>query len=384
MNPASTEDDVARGRAAGRGGTYSPAPERVARRDRRPVRPLHQRRVRRAQVAEVLRDDQPRERGDARGRRRGRGEADVDAAVDGGEGRAAQVGAASKPQERAKYLYRIARRIQERARELAIIETMDGGKPIKESRDVDVPLVAQHFFYHAGWCDKLKYAFPGRDAEARRRVRADHPVELPAAHGGVEARSRPRVRQHVRAQARGNDATDGAASRRDLRRDRVAAGRREHRSRRGRLSIKARTRHRPDLERLEPRTLLAADPMISEFQAINTSTIQDDDGDFSDWIELRNPDVEEINLDGWYLTDDATELDKWKLPAVKLTGGQELLVFASGKDRDDPGGTLHTNFRLAGDGEFLGLVKPDGVTIAQDFGDESPARATFLGPTAAR
>ncbi len=64
--------------------------------------------------------------------------------------------------ERGKYLYRIARRIQERARELSIIETMDGGKPIKESRDVDIPLVAQHFFYNAGWADKLPYAFSGR------------------------------------------------------------------------------------------------------------------------------------------------------------------------------------------------------------------------------
>ncbi|MDP1662037.1 MAG: aldehyde dehydrogenase family protein [Phycisphaerales bacterium] len=64
--------------------------------------------------------------------------------------------------ERGKYLYRIARRMQERARELAILETMDGGKPIKESRDVDVPLAAQHFFYHAGWADKLEYAFAGR------------------------------------------------------------------------------------------------------------------------------------------------------------------------------------------------------------------------------
>ncbi|HIB51403.1 MAG TPA: aldehyde dehydrogenase family protein [Phycisphaerales bacterium] len=63
--------------------------------------------------------------------------------------------------ERAKYLYRVARRIQERAREFAILETMDGGKPIKESRDVDIPLAAQHFFYYAGWADKLAYAFPG-------------------------------------------------------------------------------------------------------------------------------------------------------------------------------------------------------------------------------
>jgi len=64
--------------------------------------------------------------------------------------------------ERGKYLYRIARIIQEKSRELAVLETMDGGKPIKESRDVDLPLVAAHFFYYAGWADKLKYAFPGK------------------------------------------------------------------------------------------------------------------------------------------------------------------------------------------------------------------------------
>jgi aldehyde dehydrogenase (NAD+) len=63
--------------------------------------------------------------------------------------------------ERGKYLYRIARLIQERAREFAVIESLDGGKPIRESRDVDVPLVAGHFFYYAGWADKLEYAFPG-------------------------------------------------------------------------------------------------------------------------------------------------------------------------------------------------------------------------------
>jgi aldehyde dehydrogenase (NAD+) len=64
--------------------------------------------------------------------------------------------------ERGKYIYRIARIIQERARELAIIESMDGGKAIRESRDVDVPLAAAHFFYYAGWADKLDYAFPGK------------------------------------------------------------------------------------------------------------------------------------------------------------------------------------------------------------------------------
>jgi acyl-CoA reductase-like NAD-dependent aldehyde dehydrogenase len=64
--------------------------------------------------------------------------------------------------ERAKYLYRIARILQERSREFAVVETMNSGKPIKESRDVDVPLAAAHFFYYAGWADKLEYAFPNR------------------------------------------------------------------------------------------------------------------------------------------------------------------------------------------------------------------------------
>ncbi|MCC6679012.1 MAG: aldehyde dehydrogenase family protein [Phycisphaerales bacterium] len=87
-------------------------------------------------------------------------EADVDAAARAAEA-ALPKWQALRPTERAKYIFRIARRIQERARELAILETMDSGKPIKESRDVDVPLVAAHFFYHAGWADKLEYAFPG-------------------------------------------------------------------------------------------------------------------------------------------------------------------------------------------------------------------------------
>jgi aldehyde dehydrogenase (NAD+) len=67
-----------------------------------------------------------------------------------------------RPADRAKYVFRIARAIQEKSRELAIVESMDGGKPIKESRDVDVPLASSHFFYHAGWADKLDYAFQGR------------------------------------------------------------------------------------------------------------------------------------------------------------------------------------------------------------------------------
>ncbi len=72
--------------------------------------------------------------------------------------------------ERGKYLYRIARLLQDRAREFAVAETLDGGKPIKESRDFDVPMAAAHFFYHAGWADKLEYAFPGARGHAPHGV----------------------------------------------------------------------------------------------------------------------------------------------------------------------------------------------------------------------
>ncbi len=68
--------------------------------------------------------------------------------------------------ERGKYIYRISRMLQERSREFAVIESMDGGKPIRESRDIDIPLAAAHFFYYAGWADKLEYAFPGRQAKS--------------------------------------------------------------------------------------------------------------------------------------------------------------------------------------------------------------------------
>src|SRR5690349_19925359 len=70
------------------------------------------------------------------------------------------------PSERAKYLFRIARILQERAREFAVLESLNGGKPIKESRDVDLPLAAAHFFYYAGWADKLEYSFPNQRPHA--------------------------------------------------------------------------------------------------------------------------------------------------------------------------------------------------------------------------
>jgi aldehyde dehydrogenase (NAD+) len=89
-------------------------------------------------------------------------ERDVDEAVQSARRAYERYWSKTRPSERAKYVFRIARAIQEKARELAIVESMDGGKPIKESRDVDLPLAAAHFFYHAGWADKLDYAFQGR------------------------------------------------------------------------------------------------------------------------------------------------------------------------------------------------------------------------------
>jgi len=93
------------------------------------------------------------------------GSADVDRAVKAAR-RAYGAWKKIKPAERGKYIYRIARILQERAREFALVESMDGGKPIRESRDIDMPLVAAHFFYYAGWADKLEYAFPGKQPES--------------------------------------------------------------------------------------------------------------------------------------------------------------------------------------------------------------------------
>lgn len=90
-------------------------------------------------------------------------EADINAAVKSARRAYEKVWKPMPPSERGKYLFRIARMIQEKSRELAILESMDGGKPIRESRDFDLPLVAAHFFYYAGWADKLSYAFPGRN-----------------------------------------------------------------------------------------------------------------------------------------------------------------------------------------------------------------------------
>ncbi len=93
-------------------------------------------------------------------------ESDVDKAVKAARKAYTEVWSKLSGKERGKYIYRIARIMQERARELAVIETLDAGKVIRESRDVDVPLACNHFFYYAGWADKLEYAFPNRKIES--------------------------------------------------------------------------------------------------------------------------------------------------------------------------------------------------------------------------
>lgn len=93
-------------------------------------------------------------------------EKDVDLAVKAARKAYDSVWSKMAPSERAKYIYRIARLMQERAREFAVIESLDAGKVIRESRDVDIPLACNHFFYYAGWADKLEYAFPNRKVES--------------------------------------------------------------------------------------------------------------------------------------------------------------------------------------------------------------------------
>ena len=121
-----------------------------------------------------------------------------------------------------------------------------------------------------------------------------------------------------------------------------------------------------------------AAPVISEFMASNTTTLADDDGAFSDWIELYNPDPTPVNLNGWFLTDHATDKKKWTLPAVTLAPQAYLVVFASGKDRRDPAKALHTSFSLNADGEYLALVRPDGVTATTEFAPTYPAQKTDI------
>ena len=112
---------------------------------------------------------------------------------------------------------------------------------------------------------------------------------------------------------------------------------------------------------------LSADVIINEFMASNDQTLTDEDGDASDWIELYNNGATDVDLGGWYLTDDDTLVEKWRLPAVTLPANDYLVIFASKKQRAIAGSELHTDFSLKAKGEYLGLVMPDGVMVVQDY-----------------
>ncbi|MGI9241652.1 MAG: lamin tail domain-containing protein, partial [Verrucomicrobiales bacterium] len=109
------------------------------------------------------------------------------------------------------------------------------------------------------------------------------------------------------------------------------------------------------------------DLTVSEFMASNTLTATAPDGGSPDWIEILNATSTAVDLEGWYLSDDPEYLTKWSFPSHSLAQDGRLLVWASGDDRVLDATDLHTNFKLDADGDYLALVKPDGVTVVQEF-----------------
>ncbi|MBR1561484.1 MAG: lamin tail domain-containing protein [Clostridia bacterium] len=123
-----------------------------------------------------------------------------------------------------------------------------------------------------------------------------------------------------------------------------------------------------DTEKAERAQAVGFDPnevMISELMPVGRSILADADGDFPDWIEIYNPKSEPVSLEGWALTDDDIKRAKWVFPAKVLQPGEYLVVFASGKNRVDPAGELHTNFRLSAQGETVRLSTPAGDVVSQ-------------------
>ena len=122
------------------------------------------------------------------------------------------------------------------------------------------------------------------------------------------------------------------------------------------------------------------DVLISEFMAVNNATLQDDDNDFSDWIELHNTTPATVSLDGWYLTDRDDNLTKWRIPDVDIAADGFLVIFASGKDRTNTASSLHANFSLSGGGEYLALVRPNGTTVEFAYAPSYPAQSAGVAP----
>ena len=118
---------------------------------------------------------------------------------------------------------------------------------------------------------------------------------------------------------------------------------------------------------------VTAAPVISEFLADNETGLKDIDGDYSDWIEIFNPDPVAADLGNYFLTDDAADLNKWRIPVgTTLEPFGYLVVIASNKNRTVAGAQLHTNFKLDAAGEYLALVAPDGVTVVSGFAPMYP------------
>lgn len=111
--------------------------------------------------------------------------------------------------------------------------------------------------------------------------------------------------------------------------------------------------------------------LISEFMAANTNGLRDEDGDNSDWIEIHNAGETDVNLDGWFLTDDPAQLGKWRFPDVTVAPREFLVVFASEKGKTNVTGRLHTNFKLSAEGEYLALVSPS-MTVESAFAPAFP------------
>ena len=116
---------------------------------------------------------------------------------------------------------------------------------------------------------------------------------------------------------------------------------------------------------------VSAQVVITEFMARNGGTLDDQDGDSSDWIEIRNTGPQSVSLSGYRLTDDATDPAKWMFPAETVAAGAHLVVFASSKNRAVAGLELHTNFKLDAEGEYLALFAPGG-SVATEFAPAFP------------
>ena len=125
---------------------------------------------------------------------------------------------------------------------------------------------------------------------------------------------------------------------------------------------------------------LNAELAISEFMASNDSTVPDEDGEFTDWIEIINEGNEPTDLGGYHLTDNEDDLTQWTFPRIIMAPNSRIIVFASGKDRTDPESPLHTDFELNAKGEYLALVSPDGIKKITEFSPTFPA-LNVLGTT---